>query len=129
MSPSSAPPPPVLYSGRLDCLHQDLVNRVGKGNATELLVATDLESKGWVVGMRRHRKGGGDLIAVHPDVTRVRVIEVKGNAGSPYEHFRPTERTALSRVAAYLAADALLAHVQRGRINWYPEEHWPAARV
>ncbi len=101
------------------------MNTVNKGSAGENKVAAYLESGGWVVGHRRHRLGGGDLLAVHPDNHEVRLIECKANKGSQWGHFRPEEREALAKQARYLRCEALLAHIQGAKITFYSESQWP----
>lgn len=100
------------------------MSAVAKGNSFELLVATHLEEQGWLVGMRRHRRGGGDLIATHPR-HRTRLVECKATA-SPWVHFRRTDRQELLEAAERAGADALLAlRKPGGKIAWFPSDTWP----
>lgn len=100
------------------------MNTTRKGSAFELLVASQLEDAGWLVGARRHRKGGGDLIAYRPG-HRPRIIECKDRK-NVYEGFRRADREELKLTADTFEADALLAtRAQGGGIRWTSPQDWP----
>lgn len=100
------------------------MNTARKGNAADLRVARYLEERGWLVGWRRHAKGGGDLVAYKPGF-KVRLIEVKATL-RPWDHFRPAERRELTKAAAKFDADALLALSPGKTVSLVPERDWPS---
>jgi hypothetical protein len=109
------------------------------GNAREVKVAQEMERDGWLVGSRRHMGGAGDLLAVSYDETpsmfhdggptghEVRLIEVKGNGGSPYMNFRAEDRRAMIKTAREVGAEPWLAWwPPGGELQWIPAADWPA---
>lgn len=57
------------------------------------------------------------------------LIEVKSTL-TPYAHFLPAERAALSEAAAFCGAEAWLAYwPKRGKLQWIPESAWPQQAV
>lgn len=85
------------------------MNTVRKGNEADNRVATYAESRGWLIGGRRHRKGGGDQIWIRPGY-RSRLVEVKASdPADPWENFRPGERADLLERARVFDCDAFLA--------------------
>jgi hypothetical protein len=101
-------------------------NTARTGNACENRVADYAESRGWIVGSRRHRKGGGDQLWHKPGSTP-RLVECKATK-RPWEHFRPEERAALVRTAREFGCDAFLALSRKaGQVSLIPERDFPAA--
>lgn len=104
------------------------MNTVGKGSAAENRVASYLEERGWVVGLRRHRKGGGDWLAVKRTgvIHKIRVVEVKSDKDSPWANFRPADRKELRAIGRDLNAEALLAWSPNPKtIKLIPSRDWP----
>lgn len=80
-----------------------------KGNDFENRVAKWLESLGYIVGSRRHRKGGGDLIAWKPGTLgtyELLLVECK-RTKRPY--LSPAERESLIDTARKFDATPRLA--------------------
>jgi len=104
------------------------VNRSAKGNGAENFVALDLEAKGYVVASRRHRKGGGDLLAVHP-AGPVLLVEVKGCKDQLWARFPRSQRQEMQETPMGEVGERVLAHVTGSganrRIAWYAESEWP----
>jgi hypothetical protein len=104
-------------------------NTTGKGSAAENFVARHLEAKGYTVGSLRHRKGGGDELAVHPEGP-ILLIEVKGCKPSAlWQNFRRDQRQEMRDVPLPPNAERTLALVKGSgdnrTIDWYAEEEWP----
>lgn len=71
--------------------------RTRKGNAAELGTMEILHEEGYVVALRRHWKGPGDVLAVRGRESLL--IEVKGTA-QKWKNFEADKRQALSEYAA-----------------------------
>jgi Holliday junction resolvase len=107
------------------------VNTTSKGSAAENRVASYLEDQGFVVGGRRHRRGGGDLIAVLWDeefvVHEVLLLEVKATKRSPWQTFGPKDRQELLETAEACGGRAVLAWVPtRTRLELIYSKDWPS---
>lgn len=71
--------------------------------------------------------GVADVVALRAGRTP-RMYEVKSTL-SPYAHFLPADRTALSVAAALAGAEALLAYwPKNGKLDVIPESAWPPSR-
>lgn len=93
------------------------------GRQRELAVRDVLRKEGWFVG--RLHLSVADLVALKACESR-RLIEVKGNSGSPYMNFRAEDRSALLAAADMAGAEAWLAHwPARGLLRWIPSSEWP----
>jgi len=103
-------------------------NTTGKGSAAENFVARHLEEKGYTVASRRHRKGGGDLLAIHPEGP-VLLVEVKGCKDQLWSRFPRSQRQEMRDTPLPVGGDRSLAHVkgsgENRTIDWYAEEEWP----
>jgi hypothetical protein len=101
------------------------VSAVGRGNACENRVAAYLIERGWLVGKRRHLKGGGDLLAIKPGYLP-RLYECKASPPSkPWDHFRPEEREALRKTALEFCCEAFLALAPGKQVSVVPQKDWP----
>jgi Holliday junction resolvase len=95
------------------------------GHGRERAIKKLLEDQGWWVMRAPASLGYADLVALKAGETP-RLIEVKGNIGSPYKSFLPTDRMSLSLVAHLAGARAQLAHwPKRGELRWIEESEWP----
>lgn len=105
-------------------------NTSAKGNAAENFVAEWLEERGYVVGSRRHCKGGGDHIAYHP-AGPVLLIETKGCKDQLWSRFPRSQRQEMRDTPIHPNGERTLAHVRmKGKrenwtIDWYAESEWP----
>lgn len=80
----------------------------------------------WWVCRAAGSMGDADLV-VMKDGHRPKMVEVKGNAGSPYMHFRAKDRAEILFAARLAGADAVLAHwPPRGKLRFYEPEEWPS---
>lgn len=103
------------------------MSTVARGSACENRVANYLEEKGWLIGSRRHRKGGGDLVATKPGY-RPRLYECKASPlTKPWEHFRPAERAELLKTAKAFDCDPFLALAPSAKVapRIIPSKDWP----
>lgn len=104
------------------------MSTVSKGNAAENYVAAHLESKGYVVASRRKRKGGGDLLAVHPEGP-ILLVEVKGCRDQLWSRFPRSQRDEMRATYLPPQGERTLAHVKgsgdKRTIDWYSEGEWP----
>lgn len=104
---------------------------VARGNSAECFVREDLERRGFLVGSRRHIKGAGDDIGVHPG-GEVWLVETKalGRKASRFENFRRGDRLAMKETLLPLGASRYLALVrgsgERRTIEYVHERDWPA---
>jgi hypothetical protein len=56
----------------------------------------------------------------------IRLVQVKGNKGSPWMNFRATERAALWAEALAAGGQAWLVHwPPRGQQRWIAPDEWP----
>lgn len=100
------------------------MSNVSRGIAGELFVAEWLTERGWVVGSRRHIKGPGDLLAVHPDGS-CWLVEVK-KAKNLWEQFRRVDRAAMKALALPEGAELWAVNVlPKKELRWEPESAWP----
>jgi Holliday junction resolvase-like predicted endonuclease len=106
------------------CNPRSPMSAVSRGNAAENLVASYLEDRGWVIGGRRHRAGGGDWLAVRGPGER-RLVEVKSDKRGPFEHFGPKARAELLATAKKIDADPLRAWVRGGNVSLIPHKDFP----
>jgi hypothetical protein len=104
-------------------------NTTGKGSSAENFVARHLEEQGYTVGSLRHRKGGGDELAVHPD-RPTKLVEVKGcKPGDLWQNFRRAQRQEMREVPLPPGSERILALVcgsgEKRTIEWFAESEWP----
>jgi Holliday junction resolvase-like predicted endonuclease len=103
------------------------MNTSRKGTAAELAVADWLEERGFLVASRRHIKGAGDLLAVHPG-GEVRLVEVKG-CKSLWSNFTRADRQEMRETMLPLGSSRWAANVngsgKRRTIRWVAERDWP----
>lgn len=84
-----------------------------------------LTQRGWVVGSRRHIKGPGDLLAVHPDDGAVWLIEVK-KAKDLWQQFRKADRIAMREMPLPEGTQLWAVNVlPKKELRWEPESSWP----
>lgn len=101
-------------------------NNKAYGDKRERQVKEVLVFDGWDVRKARMSFGSADLLARHIYSGERRMIQVKGNKGSPYANFGPADRKALLEDAGFAGASAWLAHwPPRGELKWYESKVWP----
>jgi hypothetical protein len=72
--------------------------------------------------------GDADLVVLQVG-RRPLLVEVKGNAGSPYKTFGRKRRADLLFAADLAGADAVLAHwPPRGKLRFYEPSEWPGIK-
>lgn len=99
------------------------MSTAAKGNGFENVVARQLEDAGWTIGTRRHRRGGGDLVATNGE--RKWLIECKATK-EMWSGFGPADRRLLSEFAHRHGYLPMLAwRLPGNRIRWCPESSWP----
>jgi len=102
-----------------------------KGAEAERFVHKDLESKGWLVGSRRHTKGSGDHLAVHPEGGGVWLVETKAAAKnrSAFTAFCKEEREAMKATPVPPNGVRVLALVRGSgknmQVEYIQESAWP----
>lgn len=99
--------------------------RTLKANAAELASMAIFQADGWVVGLRRHLAGPGDVLAVRGPESLL--IEVKGTQVK-FKNFGPEKRAEMRALAAQHPG-------MRAVYAWWPpragehvlvyEEDWP----
>jgi len=95
------------------------------GTKREHQVADVLRSEGWIVYRSAGSHGCADLVAMRVGFPPM-LVQVKGNAGGPWEHFRPVERRELEAEAIMAGATAHLVHWPPRHIpRWYGRLEWP----
>jgi Holliday junction resolvase len=100
-----------------------------RGTVRERQVAVLLMGDGWVVYRAAGSHGCADLVALR-NGDRPRLVQVKGSAASPYEHFPPSERVALVHQARRAGADAWLCWwPPRRQPRWVAADLWPLTRA
>ncbi len=101
------------------------MSAVRKGIEGELYVAEWLTRRGWVVGSRRHIKGPGDLLAIHPDDGAVWLIEVK-KAKNLWQQFRRADRIAMQEMSLPEGTELWAVNVlPKNELRWEPQCAWP----
>lgn len=124
------------------------MSTASRGAARERQVKRMLEEDGWVIARSAGSKSCVDIwamkrrlavfneesslvsVVVSAAATEVLAVQVKGNAGSPWMHFRTVERAELGLLAAKAGATPYLIHwPPHGELRWYSEKDWPEARV
>jgi hypothetical protein len=107
-------------------------NTSRRGNEAERFVCKDLEAKGWLVGSRRHTKGAGDHLAVHPEGGGVWLVETKavGPKRSPFTAFCRPEREAMKATPVPPEGKRMLAVVRGSsprnmQVEYISETAWP----
>lgn len=105
-----------------------------RGNFTENRVRDDWAALGWTAMCGRCSRGPADVLAVKAG-EQPRLIQVKGDQGSPYANFRPEDRRVLVEEALNAGGIALLAWWPKGvkRADGWPRyipwTDWPAPRT
>lgn len=101
-------------------------NNKAYGDKRERQVKDKLVFEGWEVRKARMSFGAADLLARNHYSGERRLIQVKGNKGSPYANFGPADRAALLEDAGFAGASAWLAHwPPHGELKWYESKVWP----
>lgn len=102
------------------------MNTSRKGSIAERLVRADLISKGFIPGSRRHLKGGGDELAVHPNGA-VWLLEVKAvpKKSGKFHAFGPSDRAEMRKVPLPKGADRWLVNVRGEDLEYVHELTWP----
>lgn len=105
------------------------MNTTRKGSKAERLVRADLQEKGWIVGSRRHVKGGGDEIAVHPNGT-IWLLEVKAipRKAGRFHAFGPADRAEMRSTPLPKGAERWLVNVRGEDLEYVSEIAWPDNR-
>lgn len=99
-----------------------------RGHNRERQIRRLLEDAGWFVIRAPGSLGVADLVALKAGETP-RLVESKSTL-SPYSHFGPADRSALSAAARKAGAIAELAWwPSRGALRWIPEAAWPLAQA
>ena len=116
------------------------MSSTARGNAAENYVAEQLEGMGYVVGSRRHRRGGGDNVAVHPDplsaplgtpiLVEVKKCKRRGNLFSG-GYFSKEQRQLMRETPLPVGGRRFLAWVTGSskryfRAEFIPETDWPS---
>jgi len=126
------------------------MSTASKGAQREHAAKRLLESEGWAVTRGAGSHGCADLwcakwvferktdrpedakdyVDVYYDAkTVLRLIQVKGNTGSPYKNFSPAERSELSALAKQTGGVAELWHwPPRKPLEIHLEPDWPSIR-
>lgn len=103
------------------------MSTASRGNAAENFVVRDLESKGFLVGSRRHIGGAGDLLAVRPDGL-VWLVEVK-KCKELWQQFRRADRQEMRDTPLPPGGKRWAANVrgsgEKRTIRWAAESEWP----
>lgn len=95
------------------------------GTRRERQVRDYLMDRDWIVFRPGASLGVADLVALR-DGHRPMLVQVKGSAGGPYEHFRPAERLRLVATAKLCGAAPVLAWwPPRGKLRMIGPEEWP----
>jgi Holliday junction resolvase len=109
------------------------MSTASRGAAREHAVKRLLEDEGYAVTRGAGSHGCADLWAAKGNedgTTFLYLIQVKGNAGSPYMHFRGKEREALMALADQTGGMPALIHwPPRGTLRWHYEDSWPRVKV
>jgi Holliday junction resolvase len=101
---------------------------VSKGIVRERQVMTTLRASRWVVYRAAGSHGCADLVALRAGEAPW-LVQVKGTAAGPYEHFGPAERAELAAEAEQAGAVAMLCWwPPRRPARWIPADEWPPAR-
>ena len=96
-----------------------------RGIRRERSVLDTLRQDGWLAFRAPASLGVADVLALRAGDTP-RLIEVKSDKDSPYDHFGPAKRKRLSEAARLAGAAAFLAWwPPRGALHWIPEAMWP----
>lgn len=101
------------------------------------MVAAKLEAEGWTVASRRHRKGGGDLLAIHPVKGHIQLVEVKtcSTRGAVFGggYFSREQRQEMRETPLPEFATRWLARVhgpvKERQIEWVGADQWPEAKA
>jgi hypothetical protein len=113
------------------------VSTASRGASREHAVKKLLEAEGWAVTRGAGSHGCADLWAAKEHqltdlsaVTLLRLVQVKGNTGSPWKTFQPKDRAELSSLAAQTGGTAELVHwPPHGKPRWYSEHEWPQSAM
>lgn len=101
------------------------MSTASKGAQREHAVKRNLEADGWAVTRGAGSHGCADLWAARSGCA-LYLIQVKGNAGSPWKSFGPREREELVALADQTDGVPWLVHwPPRGKAAWIAEEDWP----
>jgi Holliday junction resolvase len=102
---------------------------LSKGIVRERQVMAVLRAEGWVVYRAAGSHGHADLVALRAG-DPPRLVQVKGTAGGPWEHFGPAERAALIAEAVQAGAVAMLCWwPPRRPVQWIGGDLWPRSRL
>ena len=104
-----------------------------RGSARERQVRKQLEADGWVCVRSAASLGAVDVWALRASRRKPGfggmdglAVQIKGNVGSPWMHFRKVERDVLRRIAARAGATPWLVHwPPRGECRWIGVDDWP----
>lgn len=95
-----------------------------RGSARERQVGRLAVERAWVVYRAAGSHGNADLVALRRGSVPL-LIQVKGSAGGPFEHFGPDDRFALMVEARACGARAFLAWwPSRKPLRWYIAPAW-----
>lgn len=102
-------------------------NTSRKGNEGERVVGEWLTERGYIIGSRRHLKGPGDWLAVHPETGHVMILEVK-KCKKVWDQFRRPEREEMKALKLPPNAERLLVNVtsvKNKELVFFGEKSWP----
>jgi hypothetical protein len=99
------------------------LNTSRKGSSAELLVRKDKEALGYLAGSRRHIKGAGDEIYVHPGGD-VQLVEVKA-CKNLWSNFTRGDRQEMRETLLPLGGSRWVANVRGKSIEYVHERDWP----
>lgn len=99
------------------------------GNTKENRVRDWWAAQGWIAMCGRCSRGPADVICIKDD-EQPRLIQVKGDAGSPWVNFRPKDRAELVAAAGVAGGVALLAWWPKGARGpewpkYFTSDKWP----
>lgn len=100
-----------------------------RGHDRERRIRQLLEQDGWIVVRAAGSLGPVDLVALRTG-RAPKLIEVKSNAQTPFEHFGPSDREQMRTLARQAGATAVLAWwPPRRELRWIQADDWPASRA
>jgi Holliday junction resolvase-like predicted endonuclease len=104
-----------------------VANTSRKGNEGERVVGKWYAERGYILGSRRHIKGPGDWLVVHPETGRVLLVEAK-KCKNIWDNFRPKEREEMKAMKLPPGAERLLVNVisvKNKELAFFGEKTWP----
>lgn len=95
-----------------------------RGSSREHKIARLAVASGWIVYRAAGSHGNADLVALKRAHVPL-LLQVKGDAVSPWAHFGPEDRAELEREARFAGARAFLVWVPSRRpVEWFSAPSW-----